>query len=167
MTTLADHYWIVAGDASRVWSSARAAYVAPDDGSYVAWMAADEDRFPTRISSEADLDAVLRGIGLMGPLGPNADDVRGEALRRMMLAVGARDERHLEIIQIKGHETAIALLDKKADGVQLTPEEDATVQGFRAVRMLFEAIRAASNVLEPSPPADFADDRHWPAMGGA
>lgn len=52
-----DHYWIVAGDESRLWSSARAAYVAAEDAAYAAWRASGA--VATRIASEAELDAVI------------------------------------------------------------------------------------------------------------
>ena len=50
-------YWIVAGDESRVYSSARARYVPPDDPIYTAWL--QSGRLPTRIASERDLVDVL------------------------------------------------------------------------------------------------------------
>ncbi|MCB1500453.1 MAG: hypothetical protein KDK07_11810 [Bauldia sp.] len=52
-----DHYWIVADDESRLWSSARAAYVAPDDAAYAAWQSSGA--VATRIASEAELDVVI------------------------------------------------------------------------------------------------------------
>lgn len=57
----AAHYWIVASDEDRVWSTADAAYVAPDDEAYAAWLA-DGGRV-TRIASEAELQAVLVAAG--------------------------------------------------------------------------------------------------------
>jgi len=58
--TPADHYWIVNGDETRVYSSARAQYVSVDDQTYVAWLAGDGGRVPTRIVSEEELLDVLR-----------------------------------------------------------------------------------------------------------
>lgn len=52
-----DWYWVVAGDASRLWSSARAQYVGPDDAAYLAWSVAGG--YPTPILSEAELEEVL------------------------------------------------------------------------------------------------------------
>lgn len=53
-----DWYWIVAGDESRVWSSARAAYVPTDDPAVQGWRA--RGGVATRIASEAELREVLR-----------------------------------------------------------------------------------------------------------
>jgi hypothetical protein len=52
----ADHYWVIAGDESRAWSSARSAYVPADD----AELARHRTRsVVTRIGSEAELWNVL------------------------------------------------------------------------------------------------------------
>lgn len=53
-----DHYWIVAGDETRLWSSAARARVSPDDAGYVAFL--DRGGLPTRILNEAELWDVLR-----------------------------------------------------------------------------------------------------------
>lgn len=50
-------YWIVAGDESRAWSSAAAAFVASDDPGFAAWR--DAGGMPTRITSVAELADVL------------------------------------------------------------------------------------------------------------
>ena len=50
-------YWIVAGDTTRVWSSATAAYVPTSDAGYIEWLA--EGNVPTRIASEAELQEVF------------------------------------------------------------------------------------------------------------
>ena len=63
-----EHYWIVAGDGSRLWSSAAAAYVPADDEAYRAW--SSNGGLPARIASEAELDAVLAAAGL-GERAPN------------------------------------------------------------------------------------------------
>src|SRR5262245_58002007 len=52
-----NHFWIVAGDESRLWSSAVRTYVAPDAKDFTAWQAAG--RLPTRIASEDELWDVL------------------------------------------------------------------------------------------------------------
>lgn len=64
-------FWIVAGDISRVWSSAASAYV-------TEW---DAER-TTRIASEAELRDVLRVYGLKGP-GVDTVDVDAERDRRL------------------------------------------------------------------------------------
>lgn len=53
-------YWIVGGSADQVYSSARAGYVPVNDPAYVAWLAEEETRQPTKIAVEADLFDVLR-----------------------------------------------------------------------------------------------------------
>lgn len=53
-----DHYWIVAGDETRRWSSATRTYVAADDPAHLARLALVG--FDTRIASEAELWDVLR-----------------------------------------------------------------------------------------------------------
>jgi hypothetical protein len=50
-------YWIVARDATRVFSSGAGAYVAADDPGYRAWLAGGGE--PTRIAGETDLLDVL------------------------------------------------------------------------------------------------------------
>jgi hypothetical protein len=50
-------YWIVAGDESRVCSSAAGDYVLPTNAAYVAWRA--DGTLPTRIVNEAELGEVL------------------------------------------------------------------------------------------------------------
>jgi hypothetical protein len=52
-TRIDDHYWIVAGDDSRLWSSARGAYVAAADATYAAWRASGG--VASRIASAAEL----------------------------------------------------------------------------------------------------------------
>lgn len=61
-----DHYWIVSGDETRVWSSARAAYVPADDAGYAAWR--EMGRVATRIATDQDLTDVLAVYGLRGPV---------------------------------------------------------------------------------------------------
>jgi hypothetical protein len=64
----ANWYWIVAGDAAQLWSSAAAAYVPPGDATYQAWLAAGNAA--TQIDSEASLADVLQaqapaGLGVL------------------------------------------------------------------------------------------------------
>ncbi len=56
-------YWIVAGDESKLYSSATGDYVLPADPTYIAWRAAPDNR-PTRILNEAELGAVLAAARL-------------------------------------------------------------------------------------------------------
>lgn len=50
-------YWIVAGDESKIYSSAAAAYIEPDNAAYVAWKAQGNTASP--ILSEDELRDVL------------------------------------------------------------------------------------------------------------
>ena len=63
-----DHYWIVADDESRLWSSARAAYVAPDDAAYAAWQSSGALMVKTKRAVSPGLagtSAALRGRSRM------------------------------------------------------------------------------------------------------
>ncbi len=53
-----DHYWIVAEDTSKVWSSKMAAYVSISDASYIAWLRFPGN-IPTKIADEVLLTDVL------------------------------------------------------------------------------------------------------------
>jgi len=55
--TPTDWYWIVAGDETKVFSSAIGEYVQPDNAAYVAWLG--RGGVPTRIASEDELGEVL------------------------------------------------------------------------------------------------------------
>lgn len=52
-------YWIVGGDESRVFSSARLEYVPLDDTAYIAWQACGDVFVPTCIASEDELFDVI------------------------------------------------------------------------------------------------------------
>lgn len=52
-------YWCVAGDESRVWSSAASAWAPIDDAAYVAWL--EEGGVTNLIRSEDELCDVLNG----------------------------------------------------------------------------------------------------------
>ncbi len=99
---------------------------------------------------------------------PTADDVRAEAQRRMMQRVGARSAAHLDVIIANGMREQGRLLAVRTGIPGLvaarawTVEETARAQVLWAADQAIEAIRAASNAMEPTPPADFADDACWP-----
>lgn len=59
-------YWIVAGDETKLWSSAGMAYVAADDAGYEAWLSAGGH--PTRIVNAAELAEVIEAQWLPGHL---------------------------------------------------------------------------------------------------
>lgn len=110
-----------------------------------------------------DLVASATAIAAYAPPPLGAEDVRAEASRRMQLLVGARDARHLEIIIANGTREAVRLLRLK-DERPWTESEAARAAGLAAVDQAIEAIRAASNLLEPAPPVDYRDDGHWPKL---
>lgn len=82
----ADHYWIVAGDVSRLWSSGAATFVPAGDGTHLAWLAAGGH--PTRIASEAELDAVLvaAGLGDRAPHPPKRQVLKSLIIGRLIAA---------------------------------------------------------------------------------
>ncbi len=100
------------------------------------------------------------------PPPPTADAVRAEAQRRMMRAIGARDAGHLDVLISNGTREAVRLLRIKADRAW-TEQETARAAVLEATDNAIDAIRTASNAMEPSPPADYADNAHWPAVGAA
>ena len=96
---------------------------------------------------------------------PTADDVRAEASRRMQALLGARDAGHLEILIANGTREAVRLL-RVRDARAWTAEEARRAAELEAIDAAIEAIRSASNVLEPAPPADYAEDVRWPQSSG-
>jgi len=99
-------------------------------------------------------------IAEFSPPGPTADDVRREASRRMQALVGARDVEHLSVILSNAQREAIRLLRIGADN--WTAEQAVRAAELEAADAEIEAIRAASNAMEASPPTDYVNDQHWP-----
>lgn len=99
---------------------------------------------------------------------PNAEDVREEAQRRMLQLVGARNAAHLETIISNGlrEQGRLQAIRTGIPGLisarEWTAEETARAQALWAADQAIEAIRAASNTMETSPPIDFMDDARWP-----
>jgi hypothetical protein len=145
-----DWHWIIGGDASRAWSSATAGWVS-------RWPA---ERV-TRIASEAELSEVLRGYGLRGPL-VTAADVRAEAQRRIIVLTGAADLNGCLVRQLNALMRATELTNKVASGSKWSASEAAEAARLEALAAAIKAVRAASNLLEPEPPADYTSDAHWP-----
>jgi hypothetical protein len=56
-------YWIVGGSTTEVYSSAARAYVAVDNGAYVAWL--QSGGTPTKIDTDANLKVVLFNEGAL------------------------------------------------------------------------------------------------------
>ena len=114
----------------------------------------DEDR--AVIESEvAALMAQTIDISLR-PYGPNLDEVRNEARRRI-------EARFPEWRQSNLNSRATRLLAKRLAGVVLSDAEGTEFAQIEAVWDWIAAVRAASNSMEVEPPADFRDDRHWPS----
>lgn len=57
-----DWYWVVAKDASQLWSSARGQYIPADDATYANWV--KTGGIPTYIASEDELRDVLMSAGV-------------------------------------------------------------------------------------------------------
>ncbi len=96
-------YWIVAGSASQVYSSAAVAYVPISDATYLAWLAAGNT--PTAIASEQDLWDTLALAGINIPASAHVSDE-------------ANDGRisQLDIVSFKvlfNHENRIRVLESK------------------------------------------------------
>ncbi len=74
MMNVNDWYWIIAGDASKVFSSASGAYLQQDAAAYVSWLGLGNQ--PTRLASEAELLAYLAinapNVSVQSPAGLKA-----------------------------------------------------------------------------------------------
>lgn len=109
--------------------------------------------------------AILQYEEALFPVDPiktsaTADDIRMEARRRIMILLGARDPKHLDILISNGAREAIRLLRKPE--ANWTLEETASARKLEQIDTAIQAISTASNVLEAAPQEDYADDRHWP-----
>ena len=112
--------------------------------------------------TQADMDVVAAVIAAFNPDAPTADDVRAEAQRRIMLLAGAASLDACLIKQLNASMRATELVDIKASGGTLTPEQQAEATALHAFADAIKAIRAASNAMEASPPVDYASDARWP-----
>lgn len=92
------------------------------------------------------------------------EDVRAECARRMMLVVGARDIRHMDIKISNGIREATRLLQAEISGVALSAAQIARRSELAQIDQSIEAIRSASMLLESmSPiPVDYRDNKWWP-----
>ena len=107
----------------------------------------------------ADLLASGQEIAPYVPPAPTADDVRAECRRRMRLALGARDDSHLDVLISNASREAIRLLRKGA--ASWNAEEQLRSAQLAMGDRLVEALRASSRALEDNPPADYSDDARW------
>jgi hypothetical protein len=145
-------FWVVGDDESRAWSSAQNAYVQSWDSARM-----------TRIASEQTLSEVLRPYGLRGPY-ISADDVRTEAQRRIIALTGTTDIVGCLIKQHNAQMRATELTLIKATGGTWTAEQAAEAAALQGMANAIKAIRAASNVLEATLPANYEEDIHWPSV---
>jgi hypothetical protein len=76
-----DWYWIIAGDQSKVFSSASGDYVLPSNPAYVAWLATGKK--PTRILNEAELGEVLADVRVRPTRATVLDAYKGQHAKRM------------------------------------------------------------------------------------
>ena len=112
------------------------------------------------------LKVFLRAGNIIQPyLAPpvTADRVRAEAQRRIIILTGASDLNSCVIKQLNALMRVGEINDKQARGEALTPQEQAEAVALRNMAAMVKAIRAASNVMEPNPPADYTSNARWPA----
>lgn len=91
----------------------------------------------------------------------NATDVRQECQRRIMSLIGVPSLEACIIKQLNALMRATELVNKRALGETLDDAAKAEEAALTALADRIKQLRASSNVLEPSPPADYADDRYW------
>ena len=123
----------------------------------------DDGRLIPAVAGNRDWEALVASGTIIVAYAPppvTADDVRREASRRMQAVVGARDAAHLSVIIANGSRESIRLLRKGADNWSADEVTRAAILG--QVDSIFEAIRAASDAMEASPPADYRANSRWP-----
>lgn len=91
-------------------------------------------------------------------------DVNNEVVRRLIVLTEARDEKHLDYIQMRDMQEALTLQQIPLDGETLTAEQAARVVELGEMRDKITQVRDAGNVLSATEPipADYKDDNHWP-----
>ncbi len=114
------------------------------------------DATPDQMQAAA---GVLNGFNIHAP---RADDVREEAQRRIITLTGTQDIIGCLIKQHNAQMRATELTLIQAQGGTWTAEQAAEAAALQSLALQIKAIRAASNVLEPNPPADYTDDKYWP-----
>jgi hypothetical protein len=83
-----DWYWIVAGSATHVYSSANGDYVPVSDETYQAWLAAGGA--PTRIASEDELAEVLAPYQIRPAAATVLDKYKDAHARRLTVEIVAK-----------------------------------------------------------------------------
>lgn len=142
-------YWTVGSDITRAWSSAASSYVTewPEDTS-------------THILSEQELSDLLYPYGLVGPY-VDAQSIKNEAQRRIIIRAGASDIQACIIKQLNAQMRATELVNIRALGGTLSPEEEQEASALEALAADIKHIRHMSDILENTLPQDYRDDRHW------
>jgi hypothetical protein len=121
----ANHYWIVGGDKSRLWSSEGANYVSADDAAYAEWLASGWQ--PTPIANEFELDLVLRKHGMSVGRTFAADEARTALMlidsAKMKAALGRDDIREPR----EGEADKLAALAAELQPASAAPPIDGSV----------------------------------------
>lgn len=115
----------------------------------------------TRIGTVAELIEVMERAGFPDHAPLNANHVRRECARRMMMLVGARDTADLSVKLSNALRETCRLQDIVLQGGEWTTEQAQRAAQLRAADLAIERFRARSNVMEASPPADYRDDARW------
>lgn len=92
---------------------------------------------------------------------PTADDVRVECQRRIFVLLGVSTLEACTVKQLNATMRATELTNKLARGDTMTPTEEAEAAQLEALAAAIKRLRAASNALGATPPADYASDVHW------
>ena len=95
--------------------------------------------------------------------GPSVANVKAEAQRRIVVLTGAVDFNGCMVKQMNALMLAIEIVNKKASGGTLTPDEEATAAALTGMAGSIRDIRVASNVIEAlgEIPLDYAADARW------
>ena len=107
---------------------------------------------------------VVREVYDTVPVVITADQVKGEAQRRIILLVNQTNLQDCIIKELNALMRAGELTDKRATGGVLTPAEETEADTLRTLAARVRAIRAASDAIEAlNPiPTDYNDNRRWP-----
>lgn len=84
----ADWYWIVAGDETKLFSSATGNYVKPSNVTYAEW--ASDGTTPSRIDSEAELGEVLAPYSIRPIAATVLDGYQNVQARKLTIEVVAK-----------------------------------------------------------------------------
>lgn len=101
---MADWYWTVNGDTTKVYSSRVGDYIPVSDSSYVTWLSMDN--VPTRIASEEELGEVLANASVRPANANVLDSYKDKQARRLTIEIVAKILLWCvnEIRQLKGQQ---------------------------------------------------------------